>query len=1008
MAEGTVKTSRPLAALALGAGATLAVLGLHLWGVLDDWELDALDLRFQRASTAEPMDDVAVVEIDDASIDSIGRWPWPRALQAGVFELLRDCGARAIVLDIEYPWPQATRARGAAQEAYESPGLEMLGRGAQVVFDDRELAAVLAETPTAFLPTRVLLHEAELHPDQQNLLEMLVEQPDLTIEQARRRLGGADPAALGFRRLQERAIRRRVRAVLAQKGQASFAEVRQAVLPGEAHAGASVQRTMAERAYLYWRAVAALRPLGIDPKTVVGFPALEGRLVPPLVRFARVAEHTGFVTMVPDKDNMIRHVPLLAEANGRAWPHLGLAAAAWDLGRAHDGCAITADAGGVTLTCGDGTRRRIPIDPRGFLLCNWYRRTKDGELRPAAEHVPIGAIARIVQYRQRRQDNERRVRLAQVELVRSLLPEGALSVEELLRRPLFRDYLELEAVHERLVAAEAARQRALLFSPQDVPPEPAELRRREQALEEQIDRRCRQWERALQDADERAFYLGKPTPPGAQEDSSDEARRAWAAYRKAQQEYEVRAARVDRALGRLEAMRREVARANAQLAETIAAERAELRRRVEGRLCFVGSTATSMADFVPTPVGERTPGVYVHTYAYNTIVTGAFVPRAAGWVNVLAIVLAGLAVTALTATRPVLQAGPLTVVLLAGYVAFGVFGVFGGLSVWLVLVAPPAAMLAAFVVVTAYRQLTEERAKRQIRHLFAQAMSDELVDQVVANPSLMRLGGEKRVVSCYFSDLQGFTTTSERLGEERTVALLNHYFDHMTEVIKEHCGGYVNKFLGDGMLVLFGAPVAHVDHAARALHAAVDAQESVALLNRELREERADAPQLRCRVGIATGEVMVGNCGSSTRWDYTAIGDTVNFASRLESANKHFGTRILVAEETWRAAGADGRYLARPLGRIVVVGKQEPMAVWNVLGLAEEASDPQRRACETFAAALALYERRAFAEAAERFEAVLADMPDDTPAEQCRDLCRRLAAEPPGPDWTGAIELTEK
>ena len=341
-------------------------------------------------------------------------------------------------------------------------------------------------------------------------------------------------------------------------------------------------------------------------------------------------------------------------------------------------------------------------------------------------------------------------------------------------------------------------------------------------------------------------------------------------------------------------------------------------------------------------------------------------------------------------------------------IAFNALVVFAQWNVWLAVVAPVGAMLASFMAVSVYRQLTEERAKRHIRAMFAHAMSPALVDRLIEDPSVAKLGGERRVLSVYFSDLAGFTPISERLGEQQTVRLLNHYFDHMTEVIQNRSGGYLNKFLGDGIFVFFGAPVFQDDHARRAIQAAVESQQEVERLNSELAEEYAgDGVRLACRIGIATGEVMVGNCGSTDRLDYTAIGDTVNLASRLEGANKAFGTRIMVAESTWRDGGSDD-LLARPLGKILVVGKQEPVSVWSLHGWRAEADDEALRDTEDFARGVEEFQRGHFEKAKGIFESILKRTPDDKAVSLYVETCRAYLASPPPDDWNGAIKLTEK
>jgi adenylate cyclase len=309
----------------------------------------------------------------------------------------------------------------------------------------------------------------------------------------------------------------------------------------------------------------------------------------------------------------------------------------------------------------------------------------------------------------------------------------------------------------------------------------------------------------------------------------------------------------------------------------------------------------------------------------------------------------------------------------------------------------------SFAGIMSFRQLTEERAKKHIRGLFSNALSPGLVDRLIADPAMAKLGGERRVVSCLFSDVAGFTALAERLGEQATVRMLNAYFESMTEVLQERHGGYLNKFIGDGLLAFFGAPVAQEDHARRAVEAALDCHAALPELNRHLAELLGDVP-LKIRVGVSSGEAMVGNCGSYQRMDYTAIGDCVNIASRLEGANKAFATGVLVDEATWRAGG-DG-LAARPLGRVRVVGRAEPVSVWNVVG--RDADGATHDAFERFAEGVRLFQQRDFAAAAERFAGARDKLGGDRACDVYLELCRRYESEPPGEDWNAALELTEK
>ncbi len=408
----------------------------------------------------------------------------------------------------------------------------------------------------------------------------------------------------------------------------------------------------------------------------------------------------------------------------------------------------------------------------------------------------------------------------------------------------------------------------------------------------------------------------------------------------------------------------------------IAADLDEFRSRVEGRICLIGSTTTGAADFVATPIDPLTPGVVVHANLIETIRSGAF-PRVPDTAVTMATILLAGGITSLLAAHRSLIRGVVAMVLLS--VAYVGWTALVAWPVWCLLpatVAPVAAAAGALMGVAIFRELTEERAKKRIRHMFAHALSAELVDQLLANPSLAALGGRRRRVTSMFTDLAGFTAMAEQLGPERTVGLLNRYFDRMTEVIQTRHGGYINKFLGDGMFCLFGAPVDQPDHAARALRAAADAHRALKAFNQELADEGV-AAQLAIRVGLATDEAMVGNCGSTGRLDYTAIGDCVNLSSRLESANKVLsaGTAlpgIIVTQASWAEASVD--FPSRAMGKLMINGFDEPIALRQVF---VDADDAFAEYLMRFESALEHYRQRRFGQAAQAFHALMDDRPED-------------------------------
>lgn len=940
MAKGASGTSRWGSALILGLLATLAVVVAHWAGLDERVELQALDLRFRWLGNAPPADYIVHVDIDDGSLERLGRWPWPRQQIARVAEILLDCDAQLVALDIIMPEPQKLRYESEAAAIYagtdETTAL-LGGESLRTVFDDRRLAAAIRKDPNrVFMPMFIRIDEDESDRLGEQLTRRITTRPALSLDESRGEL------------------------------------TRAAKTPEEAR---SVQGEGFSQAYLRARALSALGRLSLPVSRAGRYPLLSGAIVPPLIVFAEAIGHTGFVTVIPDADGVVRRLPMLARSGDRVYPQFALAMAAEHLSRRQGRPAmISAGASSVTIRCGDDFERVVPVDRKGSLLVNW---TAGGE-GSSARHIPIAAVAAIDGLKNdlKDLDSVRRVLLARLmELALDEVGEDARERAEELYFALAQLYRDKDSLYKRMVAAKRAHWRATLFDPGRVPPTPAGLAKARQKNAAQIETQFTGLQEFLLTA------KGLRGPGG-----NGDARR------------QIAEGLVE--LEKIPAQKR-------KKREQISAEMNKLWQIVAGRICLVGSTATGAADFVPTPVHERTPGVVVHANILNTIVSGAFIRQTGPITEALVILLAGTVITILASQLSALHAGPVGALAAVAYVAFNALVVFHLWSVWLAAAAPLAAMVASFLVVTAYRQLTEERAKRQIRRMFSHALSDALVDRLMEDPSLARLGGERRVLSCFFSDLAGFTSLSERLGEQRTVRVLNHYFDHMTDVLQTRHGGYLNKFLGDGILALFGAPVLLTDHAARGIRAALDCHRELGTLNAEIAAEHGDGIVLACRIGIATGEVMVGNCGSTDRMDYTAIGDTVNLASRLESANKFFKTATLVDGETWRLAEL-GDVLARPMGKVVVVGRNEPVPILAPIARMDEADERDKKLAVDFSGALDLFGARDFAGAAEALEGILADWPGDVPAKIYLDLARQYLASPPPDDWSGELVLPEK
>jgi adenylate cyclase len=328
---------------------------------------------------------------------------------------------------------------------------------------------------------------------------------------------------------------------------------------------------------------------------------------------------------------------------------------------------------------------------------------------------------------------------------------------------------------------------------------------------------------------------------------------------------------------------------------------------------------------------------------------------------------------------------------------------FSASGVWLELVIPEGALATTYLVVATVEYLTEGKQRRQLRNVFDKYMAPEVVDEILRHPENIHLGGEKQELSVFFSDVAGFTTISEQLAPEALVEVLNVYLSTMAEVILQQRGN-VNKYLGDGIMALFGAPRGEPNHATLACYAALDCQQALVYW-RQAWQARG-FPELTTRIGVNSGDLVVGNMGSQSRMEYTVMGDSVNLASRLEGANKFYDTRILLGPRTYELAYNDIE--AREVDVIRVKGKKEPVVVYELLARKGALSPEKRQLVEVFLAGLTAYKQRDFATAKCRFEAALCLDAADGPSREYVRRAQEYLESPPPPDWDGVYEPTSK
>ncbi|MFC1629307.1 adenylate/guanylate cyclase domain-containing protein, partial [Gemmatimonadota bacterium] len=432
---------------------------------------------------------------------------------------------------------------------------------------------------------------------------------------------------------------------------------------------------------------------------------------------------------------------------------------------------------------------------------------------------------------------------------------------------------------------------------------------------------------------------------------------------------------------------------------------------LEGKLVFVGSTVPEHQDvrstvFIKTSGSsgaQLTPGVEIHANAVETILQQRFIRAVNPLVNILLIILAGVGITLLTMRLKarlggVIGIGVVFLLFFAGYLFFRHF------SLWLEVVGPIAATVLAYFGSTVVLYLAEQQEKARIRGMFQQYVAESVVDELIAHPELLALGGEERELTVLFCDVAGFTSISEGLTPTALVSLLNEYLTEMTEIVFNE-GGIIDKYEGDAMMAEFGAPIPYEDHAWRGCMAALQMQRKLA----EMRPVWAadGRPELYIRIGLNSGIMLIGNLGSRHVMDYTVMGDNVNLASRLEGANKAYGTNICISEMTFNQL--HGEMICRELDMIRVKGKEQPVRIFEVL----ETTDVGIPAgfsgmLERYEMGLMMYRERQFADAVDIFNELVQMDPDDGPSRMNLIRCQEYLTKPPPDDWDGVFTMTTK
>ncbi len=433
----------------------------------------------------------------------------------------------------------------------------------------------------------------------------------------------------------------------------------------------------------------------------------------------------------------------------------------------------------------------------------------------------------------------------------------------------------------------------------------------------------------------------------------------------------------------------------------------------KGKLVFIGFSTQNTSDIenthpdhFPVPFtrweGGYMPGVEIHaTIAQNLLQETYIRPIPfSGLILISTLLPAGMGVLFFR-VKPLVGSG---VLLLSGiFFLLLTYHLFSHRMIHLPVIPVGLPLTALYFSSPFAHYLTSRREKNFIRHAFTTYVSPSVVQQLLDNPELLKLGGEEREITAFFSDLQGFTTISEQLTPQALVELLNEFLTEMTEIILAH-EGTVDKFEGDAIIAMFGAPNRLENHAAAACRASIEMQKRMVLLRERFRLR--GLPELNMRIGLCSGKAVVGNMGSRSRMDYTMMGNTVNTASRLEGANKNYGIYTLIAGSTFM--NAKDAIAVREIDWIRLKGKKESIPSYELLGHAGEVGDTLEKTVISYEKGLKAYRRRSWEEAISHFEEALSSTPGDGPSRTMISRCTTFKIHPPEPEWDGAHVMENK
>ena len=423
------------------------------------------------------------------------------------------------------------------------------------------------------------------------------------------------------------------------------------------------------------------------------------------------------------------------------------------------------------------------------------------------------------------------------------------------------------------------------------------------------------------------------------------------------------------------------------------------------KIVLAGATAVGIYDMRVTPFDSLFPGVEIHGTVIDNILHQDFLVRP-NWTALfdMSLILLVSLVLGLALPRASAVMAPLLGVLLAVSITGANYWLFTR-GVWVNIVYPIATLIIVYTSITIFRYVTEEREKKKIKGAFSYYVNPSVVSEMLKNPEMLKLGGDKRIMTVLFSDIRGFTTISENMDPESLVHLLNQYLTAMTDIVFRF-DGLVDKYIGDAIMAVWGAPLSQPRHAVLSCLASLEMMHELEGLRKEWARQDPGLPFIDIGIGLNSGPMVVGNMGSDTRFDYTVMGDSVNLGSRLEGANKQYGTNIIIGEMTFEQVKEE--LVCRELDAVTVKGKALPVRIFELLGEPDKTPKDKILMARAFSRGIMAYKNRRWDEAMKIFSAINVYYPEDHPTELYLERVAELKKNPPAPNWDGVFVMKTK